>query len=73
MSTSVNVSKTTIYIIAVVVIIVAFVLLGGGTWLQGIGHRGGRTLDMSQINWVQVLIAMAIGFVLGLVVGKRRW
>jgi hypothetical protein len=73
MSTSVNVSRTTIYVIAVVVIIVAFLLLGGGAWLQGLGHRGVGSMNMSQINWIQVLIAMAIGFVLGLVVGKRRW
>ena len=72
MSTRVNVSSTAIYIIAVVVIIVAFLLLGGGTWLKGLNH-GGRSISMAQINWVQVLISLAIGFVLGLLAGRRKW
>jgi hypothetical protein len=72
MSTRVNVSSTTIYLIAVVVIIAAFLLLGGGTWLRELFH-GGRSINMARINWVQVLISSAIGFVLGLLAGRRKW
>jgi hypothetical protein len=66
------ISTTAIYIIAAVVIIVAFLLLGGGTWLKGSMH-GGRSMGMAQLNWVQILISLAIGFVVGLLAGRRKW
>lgn len=72
MSTRVNISSKAIYIIAVVVIIAAFLLLGGGPWIRGIVH-GGRPIFISQLNWAQVLISLALGFLLGLIVGKRKW
>jgi hypothetical protein len=65
------ISQTAIYVIAVVVIIVAFLLLGGGTWLKGSVHGG--NINSVHLNWAQILIGLAIGFVVGLLAGRRRW
>ncbi len=66
----VNSNRTTIYIIAVVVIIVAFFLLGGGPWMSGMMHRHASS-GMSGWNWPQILISLGLGFLLGLLVGRR--
>ena len=60
------------YVIAFVVIIVAFLLLGGGPWVKGMMH-GSRSTGMASLNWVQILISLGIGFLLGLLVSKRKW
>jgi H+/Cl- antiporter ClcA len=65
-------SNTTLYLIAIVVIIVAFLLLGGGPWMRGMMH-GSRSLGMANLNWVQILISLALGFLLGLLVSRRKW
>jgi len=65
-------NKTALYVIAVVVIIVAFLLLGGGPWIRGMTH-GSRSMGMGHLNWVQILISFGLGFLLGLIVGRRKW
>lgn len=65
-------SSSAVYIIALVVIIVAFLLLGGGTWLKET-FNGSATINMANWNWMQIIISLAIGFVLGLLSGRRRW
>ena len=66
-------NTTIIYIIiAVVIIIVAFILLGGGPWIKGMTHGSG-SMSTVHLNWVQILISLVIGFLLGLVVGKKKW
>jgi H+/Cl- antiporter ClcA len=66
-------NTTVIYIIiAVVIIIVAFLLLGGGPWMRGMMHGSG-SIGIAHLNWVQILISLVIGFLLGLVVAKRKW
>lgn len=65
-------NRTALYIIAVVIIIVAFLLLGGGPWLTGMMHRG-RSLGTIQLNWVQILISLGIGFLLGYLASRRKW
>jgi H+/Cl- antiporter ClcA len=66
-------NTTVIYIIiAVVIIIVAFVLLGGGPWIKGMTH-GSSSIGTVHLNWVQILISLVLGFLLGLVVGKKKW
>ncbi len=74
MSTSrfVKSNSTALYLVAVVVIIVAFLLLGGGQWMTGMMHNG-RSMSTVHLNWVQILISLAIGFVLGLLASKRKW
>lgn len=65
-------AKVIYIIIAVVIIIVAFLLLGGGPWIKGMTH-GSRSIDTVHLNWVQILISLVIGFLLGLLVGKKKW
>ncbi len=65
-------NKTAIYIIAIVVIIVAFLLLGGGSWARGMMHGNG-SMGISHLNWAQILISLVIGFLLGLLAGRRKW
>jgi uncharacterized protein YneF (UPF0154 family) len=64
-------NKTALYIIVAVVIIGAFLLLGGGQWSKGM--HVGRSFDMANLNWVQILVSLGIGFLLGLLVSKRKW
>jgi hypothetical protein len=65
-------NSTAVYIIAIVVIIVAFLLLGGGPWVRGMMHGNG-SMSTSHLNWVQILISLVIGFLLGLLAGRRKW
>jgi len=66
-------SNTTLtYLVALLVIVVAFLLLGGGPWVKGMMHGGG-SMGMGNLNWIQIVISLGIGFVLGLLYSKRRW
>jgi len=62
---------------ALLVIIIAFLLLGGGPWIKGIMDGDSSVkmnqVNMSQWNWTQILVSLGLGFILGLIVGKRRW
>ena len=62
-------NRNAVYVIAVLVIIVAFLLLGGAKWITGVMQGGGA---MANLNWVQILISLVLGFLLGVVVSKRR-
>ncbi len=65
-------NKNGLYLIALVVIIVAFLLLGGGHWIGGMMH-GNRSFGMSHLNWAQILISLGLGFLLGVLASKRKW
>jgi hypothetical protein len=66
-------SNQTVYIIiAVAVIIVAFFLLGGGPWIKGLTH-GNSSKGLDDLKWVQILISLGIGFLLGFLVARRKW
>jgi hypothetical protein len=60
------------YVIAFAVIVVAFLLLGGGPWLQGMGH-GNRSMGMTNLRWGQILISLGLGFLLGWLASRRKW
>ena len=64
--------KTLTYIIAILVIVVAFLVLGGGAWMTGMMHDG-RSMNMNDLKWVQILISVGVGFVLGLLYSRRKW
>lgn len=64
-------NTTVLYFIVSVVIVVAFLLLGGGPWIKGMMH-GSSSIGIVHWNWAQILISLVIGFLLGLVVGKRN-
>lgn len=59
------------YVIAVAVIIVAFLLLGGVSWVKGLNHGSG-SMGASDLHWGQILISLGLGFLLGWIVSKRR-
>jgi uncharacterized protein YneF (UPF0154 family) len=65
-------SNATLYIIAILVIIVAFLLLGGGPWIRSSMH-GSRSMGTGNLQWLQIIVSLVIGFVLGLFAAKRRW
>jgi len=64
-------SNGTLYIIALVVIVVAFILLGGWQWLLHMLHGNG-SLGMHSWNWATILISGGIGFILGILASRRR-
>ena len=66
-----SINTTALYLIMAVVIIVAFLLLGGGHWMQRMVH-GNMSMGIANWNWAQILISLAIGFLLGLVVAKKK-
>jgi TRAP-type C4-dicarboxylate transport system permease small subunit len=68
----VKTNSTALYVVAVVIIIVAFLLLGGGQWMSGMMHNG-RSMGTVHLDWVQIFISLAIGFVLGLLASRRKW
>lgn len=69
----VSFSNQTVYvIIAVAVIVVAFFLLGGGPWIRGLTH-GNKSLGLNDLKWVQILISLGIGFLLGYLAARRKW
>ena len=65
-------NRTVFFVIALIVVILAFLLLGGGPWMKGM-MNGGSSVNVVNWNWTQILISLGIGFLLGLVVGKRKW
>ena len=67
----ISTNKTVYYIIALLVIVIAFLLLGGGPWIKGLAHAHGSN-GMASLRWGQILIGSVLGFVLGIMVSKRR-
>lgn len=65
-------NNTILIIIVFCVIIVAFFLLGGEAWIKGLSH-GSRPSGMANLKWVQILISLGIGFLLGLLAARRKW
>ena len=71
-SKRITTNRTAFFLIALVVIIGAFLLLGGGPWLKGLSH-GNRSITMGHLNWIQILISLGLGFILGWVASRRKW
>ena len=66
-------NQTLLYTVAILVIVVIFLLMGGSHWAGGMMH-GNRSMSMDNLNWLQILISLGIGFVLGLLYSRRkRW
>ena len=68
---NITINSTTLYIIAAVVIIAVFLILGGGPWVSGMMHEG-RPQRVANWNWIQILISLIIGFALGVIVSRRK-
>jgi len=60
-------------VLAVVLIVVLVVALffGGGLWAQGVLSNN-NSLGIGDLNWIQILISIAIGFGLGFLYSRRR-
>jgi DNA-binding transcriptional regulator of glucitol operon len=67
----ISTNKTAYFIIAILVIVIAFLLLGGGPWIKGLAYAHGST-DLQNLHWGQILIGSVIGFVAGLLVSRRK-
>jgi len=65
-------TRTIYYVVAISVIVIAFLLLGGGPWLRGMGHGYG-SMGMTNLRWGQILISMGLGFLLGWIASRRKW
>jgi TRAP-type C4-dicarboxylate transport system permease small subunit len=60
-----------IYILALVVIVMAFFLLGGGAWIKGITN-GNNAINTSHLHWGQILISLGLGFLLGWIIARKK-
>lgn len=67
----ISTNKTVYFIIALLVIVIAFLLLGGGPWLKGLTYAHGPN-SMVNLHWAQILIGAVIGFLIGIMVSRRR-
>jgi hypothetical protein len=67
----ISTNKTVYYIIALLVIVIAFLLLGGGPWIKGLAYAHGSN-SMASLHWAQILIGAVIGFLIGIMVSRRR-
>jgi H+/Cl- antiporter ClcA len=60
-----------IYIIITIVIAMAFIMLGGGSWVRGMMH-GNSTIGMTNWNWIHILVSLLLGFLLGVIFIRRK-
>jgi 1,4-dihydroxy-2-naphthoate octaprenyltransferase len=59
------------FIIACLIIVIAFLLLGGGPWIKGLAYAHGST-DLANLHWGQILIGTVVGFLTGLIVSRKK-
>jgi len=64
--------RTLYYVFAIAVIVIAFLLLGGGPWIKGLGH-GNSSMGMTNLRWGQILISLGLGFLVGWIASRRKW
>ncbi len=62
-------TRTLYYVVAVAVIVIAFLLLGGMPWIKGLGHGSG-SMGMTNLHWGQIMISLGLGFLLGWIASK---
>ena len=65
-------TRTIFYVVAIAVVVIAFLLLGGVPWLQGMGHGNG-SMRMTTLHWGQIVISLGLGFLLGWIYFRRKW
>jgi len=62
-----------LYIVgAIAIIVIAFLLLGGTSWLKGIDNSSG-SMGMTNLRWGQILISLGLGFLLGWLASRKKW
>ncbi|MBK7711789.1 MAG: hypothetical protein IPN67_05225 [Bacteroidales bacterium] len=65
-------TRTMYYVVGIAVIVIAFLLLGGGPWVRGLGHAN-SSMTMTNLHWGQILIGIGLGFLLGWIASRRKW
>jgi hypothetical protein len=65
-------TRTIYIVVAIAIVVIAFLLLGGGPWIKSLGHGNG-SMGMDSLRWGQILISLGLGFLLGWIATKRRW
>lgn len=60
-----------LYFIALIVVMVVFLELGGGAWFKGIIHGNGSS-GIAGLNWVEILVSLAIGICIGWALSRRN-
>jgi hypothetical protein len=65
-------TRTIYYLVAIAVIVIAFLLLGGGPWIKGL-RLGSGSMGMTNLHWGQILISLGLGFLLGWMASRRKW
>jgi hypothetical protein len=61
-----------IYLLILLLVVVVFMLSGGVTWIKGMMNTG-SSLHMGSLNWLQIFIGLIVGFLLGILAGRRKW
>jgi DNA-binding transcriptional regulator of glucitol operon len=64
-------TRTIYIVVAIAVVVIAFLLLGGLPWVQGMGH-GRSSMGMTSLRWGQILISLGLGFLIGWFASKRK-
>jgi len=59
-------------VVAIAIIVIAFLLLGGASGLKGMGNGSG-SMGMTHLRWGQILISLGLGFLLGWIASRRKW
>jgi hypothetical protein len=52
-------TRTIYYVVGIAVIVIAFLLLGGGPWISGLGHGNG-SMRMTNLHWGQIVISLGL-------------
>lgn len=61
-----------IYLLIALFIVIVFLLAGGIPWINGMMNTG-SSMHMVGLNWLQIGIGLIVGFLLGIIVGRRAW
>lgn len=65
--------KNTIAILVtlIVIVFVVYLLFGNSPWVNGMMHQG-RSIGIGNWNWLQIIVSICIGILIGWVVARKR-
>ena len=64
-------TKTTIYIISIVVSIAALILLESWPGARAITQHIDQSLGIANLNWAMIISSLIMGFLLGLIIKRK--
>jgi membrane associated rhomboid family serine protease len=65
-------NPTLLYLITLLAIVLVFVLVGKSTMANEMTNDN-NMMNISNIKWLQILIGVAIGFLMGIFYYRRKW